>query len=291
MGLSQIQQPPKWRTFLILGRTSNLPTVWSNCLAGWLLGGAGAIQVLGWLCLGATLLYVGGMYLNDAFDAGFDRRFRKERPIPAGHVEEKTVWLLGWGAMGAGFVCLVMGSQVSLSIAFLLVLSIIIYDAVHKHFPFSPVIMAACRFFLILAAFDSSGHPWQGFALWTAFAMAAYIVGLTYVAKRESTGGVIAFWPCLFIAAPIGLSFLVNNGRYFWIGLLSSMLMLAWVVWCLQFIFRSRNIQVFKTVSGLLAGIPLVDMVSIAGADPIWMGVMGIFFLTALFFQRFIPAT
>jgi hypothetical protein len=146
-------------------------------------------------------------------------------------------------------------------------------------------------FFLILAAFDSSGNPWQGFALWTAFAMAAYIVGLTYVAKRESTGGAIAIWPCLFIAAPIGLSFLLNNGRFFWMGVLASLILLAWVVWCLQFVLRSRNVQIFKTVSGLLAGIPLVDMISIVGADPIWMGVMVVLFMTALFFQKFIPAT
>jgi hypothetical protein len=291
MGMTQLQQPPKWRTLLILGRTSNVPTVWSNCLVGWLMGGIAGMDVLIWLCLGATLLYVGGMYLNDAFDAGFDRRFRQERPIPAGHIAEKTVWLLGWVAMGLGFLCIVWGGNVSISIGLMLVVSILIYDAVHKHFPFSPVIMAACRFFLILAAFDASGNPWQGFALWTAFAMAAYIVGLTYVAKRESTGGVIAFWPCLFIAAPIGLSFLLNNGRFFWMGMLVSLILFAWIIWCLQFVFRSRNIQVFKTVSGLLAGIPLVDMVSIVGVDPLWMGVMGILFLTALFFQRFIPAT
>ena len=255
------------------------------------MGGIAGMDVLFWLCLGGTLLYVGGMYLNDAFDAGFDRRFRQERPIPAWHVEEKTVWLLGWSAMGLGFFCLVWGSQVSVLIALFLVVSILIYDAVHKHFPFSPVIMAACRFFLILAAFDASGNPWQGYALWTAFAMAAYIVGLTYVAKRESTGGVIAYWPCLLIAAPIGLSLLVNNGRFYWMGLCASLILLAWIVWCLQFVFRRRNIQIFKTVSGLLAGIPLVDMVSIVGVDPFWMGIMGILFLTALFFQRFIPAT
>ena len=146
-------------------------------------------------------------------------------------------------------------------------------------------------FFLILAAFDSSGNPWQGSALWTAFAMAAYIVGLTYVARRESTGGGIAIWPCLFIAAPIGLSFLLNNGRFFWMGLMVSLVLLAWVVWCLQFILRSQNVQIFKTVSGLLAGIPLVDMISIVGVDPSWMGVTLTLFFAALFFQRFIPAT
>ena len=291
MGMTHIQTPPKWRTLLILGRASNVPTVWSNCLAGWLIGGMAEYVVLLWLCLGGTLLHIGGMYLNDAFDVGFDRRFRQERPIPAGHIEEKTVWVLGAGAISGGFLCLVWGANVSLMIGLLLVASILLYDALHKHFSFSPVIMAACRFFLILAAFDSSGNPWQGFALWTAFAMAAYIVGLTYVARRESTGGAIAIWPCLFIAAPIGLSFLLNNGRFFWMGLMVSLVLLAWVVWCLQFILRSQNVQIFKTVSGLLAGIPLVDMISIVGVDPLWMGVMLTLFLAALFFQRFIPAT
>ncbi|MBT6238242.1 MAG: UbiA family prenyltransferase [Verrucomicrobia bacterium] len=289
--MTHIQTPPKWRTLLILGRASNVPTVWSNCLAGWLIGGMAEYIVLLWLCVGGTLLHIGGMYLNDAFDVGFDRRFRQERPIPAGHIEEKTVWVLGAGAISGGFLCLVWGANVSLMIGLLLVASILLYDALHKHFPFSPVIMAACRFFLILAAFDSSGNPWQGFALWTAFAMAAYIVGLTYVARRESTGGAIAIWPCLFIAAPIGLSFLLNNGRFFWMGLMVSLVLLAWVVWCLQFILRSQNVQIFKTVSGLLAGIPLVDMISIVGVDPLWMGVMLTLFLAALFFQRFIPAT
>ena len=291
MGMTHIQTPPKWRTLLILGRASNVPTVWSNCLAGWLIGGMAEYVVLLWLCVGGTLLHIGGMYLNDAFDVGFDRRFRQERPIPAGNIEEKTVWVLGAGAISGGFLCLVWGANVSLMIGLLLVASILLYDALHKHFPFSPVIMAACRFFLILAAFDSSGNPWQGFALWTAFAMAAYIVGLTYVARRESTGGAIAIWPCLFIAAPIGLSFLLNNGRFFWMGLMVSLVLLAWVVWCLQFILRSQNVQIFKTVSGLLAGIPLVDMISIVGVDPLWMGVMLTLFLAALFFQRFIPAT
>ena len=282
---------PKWRSYLVLGRISNLPTVWSNCLVGWLMGGVVGWDVLAWLCLGGTLLYVGGMYLNDAFDAGFDRQFRKERPIPSGQVKEKTVWLLGWAQMGVGFFCLVIGAQVSWIIGLLLLGSIILYDAVHKHFPFSPVIMAACRFFLVLAAFDASGNPWRGYALWTALALASYIIGLTYVAKRESPGGVIAFWPCLLIIAPILLSFLMNNGRFFWAGIGASAVLLVWIVYCLQFVMRRRQIQIFKTVSGLLAGIALVDMVAIVGQHPYWMGIMLLLFVSAILFQRFVPAT
>ena len=64
------------RTLLVLGRVSNLPTVWTNCLAGWLLGGGGDWTRFAWLCAGATLVYVGGMFLNDAFDAEFDAQGR-----------------------------------------------------------------------------------------------------------------------------------------------------------------------------------------------------------------------
>ena len=67
------------RTLLVLGRSSNLPTVWSNCLAGWLLSGGGELKTFLWLCAGATCLYTGGMYLNDAIDANFDLQFRRER--------------------------------------------------------------------------------------------------------------------------------------------------------------------------------------------------------------------
>ena len=70
------------RALLVLGRVSNLPTVWSNCLAAWWLAGGGTVERLPFLLLGATLLYTGGMFLNDAFDADFDNQYRKERPIP-----------------------------------------------------------------------------------------------------------------------------------------------------------------------------------------------------------------
>src|SRR6059058_5699428 len=94
--------PPYWRTLLDLGRVSNLPTVWSNCLAGWWLGGGRHAEKLPFLFLGAALLYVGGMFLNDAFDAVFDRQYRPERPIPSGHITRSTVWKWGlyWLVLG-----------------------------------------------------------------------------------------------------------------------------------------------------------------------------------------------
>jgi hypothetical protein len=78
------------RTLLVLGRVSTLPTVWSNCLAGWWLSGGGSWERFAMICLGATCLYVGGMYLNDAFDAQFDQQHRPERPIPPARFARPT---------------------------------------------------------------------------------------------------------------------------------------------------------------------------------------------------------
>ena len=88
------------RTLLVLGRVSNLPTVWSNCLAAWLLGGGGATKDFLFIQLGASLLYLGGMFLNDAFDAEFDRQHRPERPIPSGLIMIEGASEIGAAARG-----------------------------------------------------------------------------------------------------------------------------------------------------------------------------------------------
>src|SRR5438477_10882950 len=140
------------RVLLVLGRASNLPTVWSNCLAGWLLGGAGQRGRFALLCAGSTFLYLGGMYLNDAFDAQFDQQHRPERPIPSGGIRLGSVWLWGLSWLALGVVSLCSLGKATAVLTCLLTLSILIYDAIHKIFAFSPVLMATCRFFLILVA-------------------------------------------------------------------------------------------------------------------------------------------
>ena len=191
------------RTLLVLGRVSNLPTVWTNCLCGWLLGGGGSEAVLLLLCLGATLLYVGGMYLNDAFDAAFDRQFRRERPIPRGAIREALVWQLGTGMMIAGAVPHLCLGWLPAVFTLLLVGSIVLYDAVHKAIAFSRVIMAACRFFLVLVAASAGQAGLTGLAVWSAVALAGGIVGLSYVARQESVKGPMALWPLAALALPI----------------------------------------------------------------------------------------
>ena len=58
--------------------------------------------------LGLSLFYVAGMYLNDAFDAGYDRQHRPGRPIPSGAVAASTVFGVGALLLGAGLVLLLV---------------------------------------------------------------------------------------------------------------------------------------------------------------------------------------
>src|SRR5438045_8697498 len=92
--------------WLELARISNLPTVWTNVLAGWLLaGGLWDWRPLTWLLAGGSLMYTAGMILNDAIDVKFDCEHRQERPIPSRRVSPSAAW-------GAGIVMLVAGAAI-----------------------------------------------------------------------------------------------------------------------------------------------------------------------------------
>ena len=279
------------RTLLVLGRVSNVPTVWSNCLAGWLLGGGGDPNLLTLLCLGATLVYVGGMFLNDAFDAEFDRQHRAERPIPSGAITEAEVWRWGLGLLGGGTLVLIFFGTITGVLAVLLLVAVLVYDALHKHVSFSPVLMAACRFLLYLVAASTGSAGVTGLAVWGAFALAAYIIGLSYIARRESTAGVIRFWPALFLASPIALALLVNAGPHQQSAGLVSLILGLWMLRSLRWTFWSAERQVGRTVSGLLAGIVFVDLLAVATVPPGTGVVFLILFGGALIFQRIVPAT
>src|SRR5205085_897495 len=138
-----------------------------------------------------------------------------------------------------------------------LVFSIVLYDAVHKAIAFSPVIMAMCRFFLFLMAASVGQNGVTGLAVWTALALAFYIVGLSYVARSESNRGPIRYWPVLLLIPPFILAFLVNDDEFRKQSLLLSVVLLFWIFRSLSHIILTPTKNVGRAVSGLLAGIVL----------------------------------
>ena len=289
------------KALLLLGRVSNLPTVWSNCLGAWLLAGgalleSAEVQRFAWLITGSTLLFLAGMFLNDAFDVQFDREHRPERPIPSGDITAKAVWALGIVQLLIGLGCLVYVNTLATLCAFGLAGSILIYDWLHKRTALSPLIMGLCRLLLYLLAGTTATGSLNLTVVLSAFALWSYIVGLSNIARRESTGGRLNSWPCWLLSLPLAL---VLALPYYQEGadLLSSGVVIAgglyalWTVRSLLFTFKSMIPQHGRTVSGLLAGIVLFDFL-LAANQNMEMGIVffGLFGL-ALLFQRYIPAT
>lgn len=279
------------RTLLILGRVSNLPTVCSNCLAGWWLGGGKDTARLPFLFAGATFIYVGGMFLNDAFDARFDRENRPERPIPVGRIALDAVWRWGFGWLAAGALLLLWCGEVTGGLGLVLIFWVLLYDAIHKGVAFAPVIMGLCRFFLYVAAASTGAAGVTGWSIWCGLALAAYIVGFSYLARRESSGGALSYWPLLCLAVPMVLALLTNGNGYRQSALLLCCVLGLWIVRSLRFTLWSAEREIGRTVAGLLAGIVFVDWLAVADAPRELSVVFILFFGAAILFQRFVPAT
>lgn len=279
------------RTLLVLGRVSNLPTVWSNCLAGWLLGGGGDWGRFAWLCAGASLVYVGGMFLNDAFDAEFDTQHRRERPIPSGAISRDAVWLASAGLLAGGTGMLGWLGREPAILALQLLVCVILYDACHKRLDWSPVLMASCRFFLLLTAAASAVRGVDGLTIWCAAVLGAYVIGLSHLARRECAPGLIRCWPVALLAAPLVLATIVNDGFFREKALLAAAIVGLWALRCLRHTLWQSPPDISRTVSGLLAGICLVDLLAVAHQPPQITGWFLVCFVAALLFQRYVPAT
>jgi hypothetical protein len=282
----------KLRTALVLGRVSNLPTVWSNLLAGWLLAGGGDRPfVMAALLLGGSSLYVGGMFLNDFCDAGFDSEYRRERPIPAGLVSRRAVGLSAalWLVIGVFFLAL-LGWKTA-GFAVLLLAVIILYDVFHKKIAWSPLLMAACRFLLYLVAASATAATIPPRVLLAAAALAGYVAGITYLARGESRPHGRSPWPLILLLLPLVNAFATFHPPDISLKILYALYGIFFWAWLLVPLWHGTNRSVGRVVAGLLAGIVLVDLLAVAPV--LGFGAIGFLLLfgLALLLQRSIPAT
>jgi UbiA prenyltransferase family len=291
----------KLRTLLTLGRTSNLPTVWSNVLAGAVLSGAvfgpAAFVVV---VLSGSAFYEGGMFLNDAFDAEVDARERPGRPIPSGQVARGTVFFLGFALLGGGLLLLGLaplfglvrpgfGALVGGAFTSLAVLA---YDRWHKGHAWSPLVMGACRAGLyVTAALAVSGRLTIPVGI-GAGALGLYIVGLTHVARFENGSALQRAWVAAFLLAPLVVSAPPILAQESVLGALCFLALLGWSLRSMSFALRGGKGQIPRAVVTLIAGVSLVDALFIALHGPPY-GVLAAFacFLLTLRWQRHIPGT
>lgn len=283
-------------TLLILGRVSNLPTVWSNSLAGWMLAGGGDIRTLLNLCFGVSCLYIGGMFMNDACDANYDRIYRPERPIPAGKIQERTVWLLSITFLVIGAISISHISNATAFLTTILLSLILLYNSAHKKISFSPTVIGLCRLLLYLLGASVAKETFNGIVLWSGIVLAIYVMGISWIAKYESKEGIfpsrLAVVP---LFCPVALAIVVNDEEYRIRGIIAALALIIWLVDSLRILNKGNKPEIIMdAVSRLLAGIILVDMLAVVGSPTQiahYLVVFPILLILTLFLQKFIPST
>jgi 4-hydroxybenzoate polyprenyltransferase len=298
------------RAWLELARLSNLPTVWTNVTAGWLLAG-GTLQnpLLGWMLLAGSLLYTGGMILNDAADAQFDAEHRRERPIPSGRASLSAAWAIGFSLLIIGWYVAVVLGGACWGITSALVGCILFYDFYHKPWIGAIWVMGACRVLLYLMpgmpCQTTAGIPWWLPVGLPALALGAYIVGLTLIARMEAQGSA-SFWRSglarllLWMPGILAALRLFDGQRLRPILILADFSPLLPVIFVFLFaaivalasrIMKQGGPAIGRAVGLLLAGIPLVDALAVSPLSlPLAFGFVSLVPLLRLW-QRWIAAT
>lgn len=282
----------KLSTALRLGRVSNLPTVSTNVLAGLALAGAGVYPAgsTAVACLCASLLYVGGMFLNDAFDAEVDARERPERPIPSGLVRRSEVFVYGAALLLVGVVFAATLSPGSGLLALATAAMVVTYDVVHKRTSVAPLLMGLCRVGLYWVAAFVVVTPNVPRVALGSVVLCAYVLALTYAAAKENSTALVRIGPLVGLYAPV---LVVGPRLHSVLGLLCLLVFVLATLRNNQRVRTRQPVHIRAGIGGLIAGISLLDAVWLAALDaptPVILVALAAFALT-LTLQRFVAGT
>jgi 4-hydroxybenzoate polyprenyltransferase len=284
---------PGLSTLLRLGRISNLPTVWTNVLAGSVIaGGDRHPDQIAMIMMAMTAFYVGGMYLNDFFDREIDARDRPGRPIHAGEIRAGTVSSIGFGLLATGIALMIPFGLAATLWGALLAAVIVLYDVWHKGNALSPLVMGICRALVYIGTGAALAGTTSTAMMIGAAALASHVAGITYAAKQESLDRVGNLWPLALLAIPLFVALPAMFGG--WIVIIAFLLLLAGDVWAVRLLVR-RPVPgaVPLAVSGLIAAICLVDALAIAlsGGGVLLVALCALGYPLTRLFQKSIPGT
>jgi hypothetical protein len=284
---------PSLSTLLRLGRISNLPTVWTNVLAGSVIAGGDRHpdQIVP-IMIAMTAFYVGGMYLNDFFDREIDARDRPGRPIDAGEIRAGTVSLIGFGLLAAGIALMIPFGLAAMIWGALLAGMIVLYDVWHKGNALSPLVMGLCRALVYIGTGVALAGSTSTAMIIGAVALASHVAGITYAAKQENLDRIGNLWPLALLAIPLFVALPAMFSG--WIVIIAFLLLLAADAFAIR-LLATRPVpgSVPLAVSGLIAAICLVDALAIAlngGGVPL-VAICAFGYPLTRLFQKSIPGT
>lgn len=258
---------------LATARIANVPSVVSNLGVGVLLGSLGTGGDFSWpwtLMVAAVLFYVAGNFLNDWADREWDRVNRPERALPRGLFGSHQYLAFACAGIAVGMILSALHGWRAGIVSAALVGFIVLYTKVHKQAAWSVIPMGFCRACLPVLGFVGARGGLGGSMLFPAAALLLYIIALSLSARWESKAEVpegkkllsrILLLAAGLIAALLPLVVMPLVG---WIG------MIAFFLWTGLCITKYRS-PVPAHVSALLAGIPLVDWVTLLPMALIWM--------------------
>jgi len=290
MGSLATRRVSGWRTALRLGRVSNLPTVWSNVIAASALAGGGSGASIITTAAAISLMYVAGMFLNDAFDREIDAQERPERPIPAGEVTADVVFVVGASLLVVGIVGLAALSQEAGLAGLALGAAILVYNWNHKANPVAPFVMGLCRALVYVAAALAVGRGLSAEVVLPALALLGYVAALTFAARLENVDRVASLWPLPLLATPAVVA--LAHGA---VSVL-AFIILAMLAACavrVQTLLRRRGAgDVSGAVALLIAAISLNDALFATTTDMHYAPIVCLVcFALTLVLQRYVPAT
>ncbi len=255
------------------------------------------------LPVAGVCLYISGNFFNDWMDRAWDQSHRPERALPQGLFTPSLYAVIAAVLATAGLALAWMINSASGWVAAAIVFWIVIYTLLHKRTAWAVIPMGLCRALLpimgTLAVYPYVNDIWPA-----ACALLFYIMGLSLTARHESMAEPPMSISILSRGLLLGTALLAAWGNHHLLAtriptLVGVLPYLVWTSLCLR-LWRK---PVPKLVSRLLAGIPLVDWMSLLPLALIlaFHGVNGVVlmffivppiaFIAALLLQKLAPAT
>lgn len=260
-----MREDSKIHALLATARIANVPSVLSNLGVGVFLGVyEGGIE-FSWpwgLMVAAVLFYISGNFLNDWMDREWDKEKRPERALPRGMFVATAYLTTALTGMGIGLVISAFYGWLAFMVAGVLVGLIVLYTKVHKKAGWSVIPMGLCRACLPILGYVGMCGDLTAPMIFPALGLLVYVIALSLSARWEARGNLpvsekwiargLLFGAGFFAVIPLVL--IPSNVTF--IGLIPFA---AWMVVSMT-IYQS---PVSAHVSALLAGIPLIDWITL----------------------------
>jgi 4-hydroxybenzoate polyprenyltransferase len=168
------------------------------------------------------------------------------------------------GLLVLGVFALSCSSNVTGGLGLAMAAFIVVGHVLHRPRALAVIQPAICRllFYLMGASVGVIGITGQ--SIWCGLALAIYVVGVSYLPHQRDATGPQRHWPMLLMGVPIFLALIMDDNGSRQAGLLLSAVLALWTARCLRPALWSAEQDFPRAVTGLVAGIALVDLLAVA---------------------------